>query len=377
MAIKNFPDISPDAGATFGIQSNNTEFRSALNNNVQHQAMPGDRWAGTMGFSNRTPEQAQKIKAFLTSLGGSRGRFYLTPPDAYQNGTLSGAPVVDGAVAINSETIATKGWDGLQPDLAKAGDYIEVNGELKMITDDVDGSAVSDTYIEYTGTNYMPSPFDPVGYDSNGFSTLVSIAKENPSGSDVIGYQEIIVESGFARFNKSTAIDVASDETVHAIAIIKESAYGPVSIYFRIADINGYIAGTVKEFNGVDGDGYSFINLGCGYYLVSYKYESQTALTGVVAEFIPRAAGGGSAPVGLSLYVQATYFGKADDWPAQVLANAELPIFPPLRKALAGGESITTDKPKGVFYLDSNSQSWDLNPFGVNTFAISYTEDVN
>lgn len=200
MAIKNFPDISPDAGATFGIQSNNTEFRSALNNNVQHQAMPGDRWSGTMGFSNRAPEQAQKIKAFLTSLGGSRGRFYLTPPDAYQNGTLSGTPTVDGAVAINSEILPTAGWDISQSELIKAGDYVEVNGELKMITED----AVS---------------------DSSGDSILF--------------------------------------------------------------------------------------------------------------------------------------------------------ISPPLREALAGGESITVDNPKGVFYLDSNSQSWDLNPFGVNTFAISYTEDVN
>ncbi len=200
MAIKNFPSVSPDAGATFGLEANNTEFRSTLNGSVQHASLPGDRWVGSCGFSNRPSTEAQAIKAFLTSLGGSRGRFYLTPFDAYQYGTWGGSGTVSGAVALGASSMATTGWTINETDLAKAGDYIEVNGELKMITADASS----------------------------------------------------------------------------------------------------------------DGSG-----------------------------------------------------------------NATLEFTPPLRAALSGAEAITTTNPRAVFYLDGNSNTWDINVFGVNTFAFSFVEDVS
>lgn len=200
MAIKNFPNVNPDANATFGLESNTSEFRSVLSNDVQHMSLPGDRWVGSVSFTNRTRSEANKVKAFKASLGGSAGRFYFTPVDAYQAGTMGGSGVIDGAVASGASSLPTSGWTADQDTLFEAGDYLEVNGELKMVTD-----------------------------------------------------------------------DVTSDGT----------------------------------------------------------------------------------------------------------GAANIPIAPPLRRALAGGEAITTTEPKGVFYLGSNSQEWSINVNGVHNMGFDFVEDVN
>lgn len=134
MAVIDFPNVSPDSGANLSLVSNTTDFTSDLNNAVQNARLQGDQWSSSLAFTNRTEVQGRTIKAFLTRLGGRSGRFRMTPPDLNQLGTMAGTGLVDGA-GQTGDVLNTKGWTVSQAALFQPGDYIEFNGELKMITD--------------------------------------------------------------------------------------------------------------------------------------------------------------------------------------------------------------------------------------------------
>ena len=381
MAGKDFPDISPDANPSFTLENNTTSFESTLNKNVQHMELPGARWRGSVAFSNRTRQEANKIKAFMTSLGGQVGRFYLTPFDAYQSGTMFGTGVVDGAVASGVSSIPTKGWEGDQDTLFEAGDYIEVNGELKMVTDDV---AAPQSYIEYTGTNYMPSPFDPEGWSGDPDGTITNVTLDNPSGTGIIGLAEqtgtnyfSVNSSFFNQFNMQAGDNIfiaimyklIIGSEIESLTLEAYSSEGTLT-YSRFDAANKtQISGTVTD--------YLFTDLSDGHVLLQAKVNSTIARTSAYGGIRLYKADGGIPAAGEQIYVQASYIGVADDWPAQLLATADIPIAPPLRKPLAGGESITVVNPKGKFYLGSNDQSWDINVNGVQSMGFDFVEDVN
>jgi len=580
MAVKNFPNVSPDANPSFTLESNTSSFESSLNKNVQHMELPGARWRGSVAFSNRTRQEANKIKAFMTSLGGQVGRFYLTPFDAYQSGTMSGTGAVDGAVASGVSSIPTKGWEADQDTLFEAGDYIEVNGELKMVTDDVAGS----DYIEYAGTNYMPSPFDPDGWQGASDSDVnyTKITESNPSGEPTVGlfeylgpgtppicqtlnnsisigeksyvailakgisgtelglriaFQENVTTFSNVRVNvqngassvsggisnvlvtdmpdgwkliqieNTSENNVVSDFDIYvqfykigengsqigfpsvgdsikcqatyfgksdrykgAISYtgtnLMPSPFDPsgwsgasdpdlsytnvtignpsgesftgefealVSTFCQINTLNYinsppngfyYTCFIIKEIAGIDlgvrvitrstttqldnsyvnlstlntsttaGAEFNNIDLGSGWKLIQIKLDIQSSEATLRSEIYlwdvnPSGTATGFPTVGDTVQCQAAFFGKADDYPAVIdpadpnqypanlLATADVPIAPPLRKALTGGESIITNEPKGKFYLGSNDQNWDINVNGVQSMGFDFIEDVN
>jgi hypothetical protein len=132
MAILDFPNVSPDVGTGLSLISNTTSFSSDLNNAVQTGKFLGDQWSINMPFTNRVKAQGRTIKAFLVRLGGMAGRFRMTPPDLDQLGTMNGTGVIAGAGQTGT-TINTSGWTANQASLFTEGDYIEFNGELKLI----------------------------------------------------------------------------------------------------------------------------------------------------------------------------------------------------------------------------------------------------
>jgi hypothetical protein len=379
MAVKSFPDISPDANPNFTLESNTSSFESTLNKNVQHMELPGARWRGSVAFSNRTKQEANKIKAFMTSLGGQVGRFYLTPFDAYQSGTMSGAGVVDGAVAFGASVISTNGWEGGQSKLFEAGDYLEVNGELKMVTEDVVGI----DYIEYTGTNYMPSPFDPsqwFGATIDPDLAYTSVTESNPSGESFVGEFECIAVSSATTFARGDYAAFLAGDDLYTSVVAGKNQYQ----YIRFL-LQDSIAGIISDFRykidtntiGLNTGGATLkrTDLNQDWVLLEVKFTA-----GADGSFRGSLWGddfSGTMPMGDKIKLQAAYFGKADDWPAQLLATADIPIAPPLRKPLTGGESITVTEPKGKFYLGSNDQSWDINVNGVQSMGFDFIEDVN
>jgi len=132
----------------FSLLPNTQSFSSPLSNAVQTVEMPGARWQMSFVMENLTEVDAAAMQAFLVKLRGRAGRFYLynfarsTP-----RGSISGTPLVKGA----SQTGGTLVIDGCTVgSTLLAGDFIGVNGELKMVVADAtaDGAGEMNLTIE-------------------------------------------------------------------------------------------------------------------------------------------------------------------------------------------------------------------------------------
>lgn len=147
MSILTFPSITPNA-CEFGLESNTQQTRSELNGAVQTLALPGDRWTATLTFTNKKDPDARVLRAFIASLRGQSGRFYLTPPAYTRAGVGTGTPLVKGAAQTGS-SIITDGWIAGETAVVAAGDYIQIGTELKMVTADANSDGSGNSTISF------------------------------------------------------------------------------------------------------------------------------------------------------------------------------------------------------------------------------------
>ena len=128
--------------------SNTVSFQSPLSGAVQTVEFPGARWKVSFTMENLAEADAALLRAFGAKLRGRAGRFYLhnfarpTP-----RGTIAGTPLVKGAAQSGNSLLidgCTAGTTLL------AGDFIGVNGELKMVVSDAtaDGAGEMTLTIE-------------------------------------------------------------------------------------------------------------------------------------------------------------------------------------------------------------------------------------
>lgn len=147
MSVLTFPAVIPNA-AEFALEANTQQTRSELNGVVQTLALPGDRWTANLTFTNLQDPKARIMRAFLASLRGQAGRFYLTPPAYRRAGIGTGAPLVKGAGQTGS-SIVTDGWTAGQTGVVCAGDYINIGTELKMVTADANSNGSGEATISF------------------------------------------------------------------------------------------------------------------------------------------------------------------------------------------------------------------------------------
>lgn len=127
--------------ARFGLRSNTQSFTSPLNRAVQTLELPGALWFASFELPPMSRAQAAAWQAFVIDLMGRSGRFLgfdpdaRTPRGAYDSG--SDTPLVAGAGQTGT-SLATDGWRASVTGLLLPGDYLEVGGELKMVTASVD-----------------------------------------------------------------------------------------------------------------------------------------------------------------------------------------------------------------------------------------------
>lgn len=130
------------------LKSNTVAFQSPLSGATQTVEFPGARWEVTFTFENLTEDDAGPLRAFGARLRGRAGRFTLhnfarpTP-----RGSIAGTPLVKGAAQTGNSLLidgCTVGTTLL------AGDFIGVNGELKMVVVDAtaDGAGEMTLSIE-------------------------------------------------------------------------------------------------------------------------------------------------------------------------------------------------------------------------------------
>ncbi|WP_061960239.1 hypothetical protein [Cupriavidus pauculus] len=142
MVTLDWPADLVPSKATWGIQSNTESFTSPLNRSTQTVERPGARWKALLEFPPKQGDALARLEAFLASLGGQAGRFYLWPH--HRPGSSALAPVVAGTLLnLKVLPVAT-----IPPNTLafRAGDFIEAGGELKMViadaTSDVTGGAL-------------------------------------------------------------------------------------------------------------------------------------------------------------------------------------------------------------------------------------------
>ena len=149
MAILDFPDITPD-DAVWTLSFNTQIFESSLNGAIQTRIMPGSRWEAELTFSNRQGRDIRELSGFLTRLQGRAGRVYIVPSDWEPLGTALGSPSLFSSASAGNITISTTGWSASQSEALAIGDYFELNGELKQVTQTVSTDASGNATINFS-----------------------------------------------------------------------------------------------------------------------------------------------------------------------------------------------------------------------------------
>lgn len=110
---------------------NTAVHRSPLNNAEQVLRRPGGYWEFDFTLPKMDRATAAAWQGFLAALDGVYGTFYAADPDATSpRGTISGT--VTATATANALTATLSGASGT----LKAGDWLQVGDELKMVTVD-------------------------------------------------------------------------------------------------------------------------------------------------------------------------------------------------------------------------------------------------
>ena len=114
---------------------------------IQHQ---GEYWSATVQLPPMLKNNASQWLAFLLQLRGRRGTFKLGDQDRKTiQGVATGTIRVNGASQTGNQ-VALDGFALSTNNVFKAGDYIQINSYLYMVTEDVNsnGSGEADVKIE-------------------------------------------------------------------------------------------------------------------------------------------------------------------------------------------------------------------------------------
>lgn len=174
-----FPTLSRDAPqqADWGLKSNTQVFTSPLNGAVQTAELLGARWTGSFLWDILTEADAALLQAFLVKLRGQANRFTLFPYHRpVPRGTIALSGVTLGAAVAQLLNTCTLNGCGAATTL-KAGDYIAVAGELKMVTADAtaNGGGVM------TGVT-----FEPPIRTAAGWANAASVTTDHPLATFIV-----------------------------------------------------------------------------------------------------------------------------------------------------------------------------------------------
>lgn len=152
MTTLTWPTLTRSLPSQFewSLVSNTQTFTSPLSGAIQTVEMPGARWAVSFGLNAMDATDAALWRAFTAKLRGQAGRFYLwNMARPAPRGVATGTPVVSGA-GQTGNTLVTSGWTISTTGILKAGDFFNVNGELKLLVADAtsNGSGVATITFE-------------------------------------------------------------------------------------------------------------------------------------------------------------------------------------------------------------------------------------
>lgn len=197
MAI-TFPLNMPDddwTSAKVGVQFNNLT-NVSLSNVAQTISKPGDLLMLEFSLPPKSRADAAAWQAWGLSLRGSFGSFYGYDRTATTaRGVATGTPLVNGADQTGYELI-TDGWTTGQTGILKAGDWIEVNGLLRMVVADSDSDGLGNATLDIS----------PGLWPGQEPADNAAITVSNPKGKfrlvdDMVSWDIDIIEMGRMKFS--------------------------------------------------------------------------------------------------------------------------------------------------------------------------------
>ena len=145
-----FPTVSGITTQTFSLVRNVAVSTSPFTGQDQVFQHEGEFWTTQVTFPPMLKDKAATIIAFLLQLRGRRGTFKLGDQDRKTiQGVATGTIRVNGASQTGNQ-VALDGFANSTSNLFKAGDYIQINSYLYMVTEDVtsNGSGEANVRIE-------------------------------------------------------------------------------------------------------------------------------------------------------------------------------------------------------------------------------------
>lgn len=206
----------------------------------------------------------------------------------------------------------------------KAGSYV---GNYLTLSDGTASNQVviKDRSVFYKETNYIPSPFDPENWRPDPDGTITNVTLANPSGESVVGLAEQVGAGEFTlntNFDNKIASVSVGEKSYLSILFKPISGWPHQRIQIAIFSDSGLIAFSLFNIetntvaSGSPSD-FKFTELNDGFVILEVMNEELESHSNVYASIILK-SGTSAAPIGSQLYVQATFFGKASDWPAVI-----------------------------------------------------------
>mgnify|MGYP000083941907 CR=1 FL=1 len=134
-------------------------FQSPLNGAIQTGSMPGAQWSCAFTYNDLDETDSALLEAVLLALEGRAGRIALwnwqrESPRGVGGGTplVRGGSQVGGSLDVDGAPLSTTAW-------LRAGDYVGVNGELKMLTANVDTNGSGQATLAFK-PNLRSAPAD-------------------------------------------------------------------------------------------------------------------------------------------------------------------------------------------------------------------------
>jgi len=199
----------------------------------------------------------------------------------------------------------------------KAGSYV---GNYLTLSDGTSSNQVviKDRSVFYKETNYIPSPFDPVSWsaaDPDG--TKSNITLSNPSGSSIVGDMNI-TSGNYTFITTVSSFNASIGEKIYLCFIVKNVSADNVFIRFQSdSGTEDQTQVSLTTLTKVSGDSDILVtSLSDGFSLLQVERVASANL--VNADILVYANGDGG-----QFYVQAAFFGKANDWPA-IISDANV-----------------------------------------------------
>ena len=138
MTTFTFPSSLTPNASTWGLTSNTRALVSPVSGAAQAIVRGGERWICTLTFNNLLPAERAELVAFLARLNGHEHRVLLEDHSWTRQGTGAEGAESTAATAAGATQITFDGAPASQTGYIKAGDYVQIRGEMKMAVADVD-----------------------------------------------------------------------------------------------------------------------------------------------------------------------------------------------------------------------------------------------